>query len=97
MTPSELQPLVDAEIAIEGHRTPADEQRIRGVLSRLPGIQEPTLYGGLLCLQYDPLSSTKSQIREALIAAGFNVSWMTAAPASPLTDALHPTQKAARG
>jgi hypothetical protein len=94
MSQTELEPFVDAEIAIEGHRSPSDEQRIRSLLSSM-GVEDVAQYGGLVVLRYDPLKVTKAQIRDALTAAGFHVAWMTAAPADPVTDALHP-QRASR-
>ena len=88
MTPPELQELVDAEIAVEGVRSPVDEEKLRTVVDALPGVEEPTLYGGLLTLRYDPISTTKTKICDALVQAGFGVSILRAAPASPVTDAI---------
>ena len=90
MTKPELQELVDAEIAVEGVRSPVDEERLRQVVMALPGVEEPTLYGGMLALRYDPISTTKNNICDALIHAGFGVSVLRAAPASPVTDAIRP-------
>lgn len=96
MNHSELQPLLDAEIAVEGEHTAAEEKQVHALLSNIPGVQDPTIYGGLIVLRYNPLSATKSQIREALNSAGFRVSWMTSAPSSPVTDAVHPRRAAQR-
>ena len=88
MTTPELQPLVDAEISIEGLRTPIDEERLRRAIAKLPGVEEPTLYGGMLALRYDPTSTTKVKICNALVQAGFDASMLRGAPASPVVDAL---------
>jgi hypothetical protein len=88
-TPPELQALMDAEIALEGHCVPADEKRILSLIEAMPGVEEPTFYGGLLVLRFDPMSVSQSHIRDALVEAGFKMSWMKVAAASPITDAVH--------
>jgi hypothetical protein len=88
MTAPELPEFVDAEIAVEGVRSAVDEERLRQVVGQIPGVEDPNLYGGLLALQYDPVSTTKTKICDALIHAGFAVSVLRTAPASPVTDAM---------
>ena len=93
---TELQPLVDAEIAVEANRNPVDEKKISTLLTGLPGVQDTRMYGGLIVLQYDPESTTKATIREKLTENGVHVLWMKAAPASPVTDAIHPAASSGR-
>ena len=85
---SELQEFVDAEIAVEGVQSPIQEERLRQLVAELPGIEDPALYGGLLTLRYDPVVITKTKICDALVEAGFGVSVLRAAPASPVIDAI---------
>jgi hypothetical protein len=75
--------LVDAEIALEGHRTQTDERKLISALAALPGVQEPILYGGLLVLQCDPSSDSKEHIVEAVEDVGLTVSWMKMRPMKP--------------
>lgn len=88
--PPELQALMDAEIALETSGSPREQQRILSLLGAMPGVQEPALYGGLLVFRFDPESTTKAEICDALQRAGFKVSWAKVAPASPIADAVHP-------
>ncbi len=81
---------MDVEIAIEGVKSPVDEERLRQLVASMPGVQEPTLYGGMLALRYDPTVATKVQICDSLAQAGFAVSILRAAPASPVMDAIKP-------
>ena len=86
----ELQELVDAEISVEGLTSPVKEEQLRQAVAAIPGVSDANLYGGMLALQYDPISTSKNKICEILVEAGFAVSLLRAAPASPLTDAIRP-------
>jgi len=86
----ELQELVDAEISVEGLTSPVKEEQLRQAVAAIPGVSDANLYGGMLALQYDPISTSKNKICEILVQAGFAVSLLRAAPASPLTDAIRP-------
>ena len=86
----ELQEFVDTELAVEGLNSPVKEERLRQAVAAIPGVSDATLYGGMLALQYDPVSTTKVKICDALTEAGFEVSVLRSAPASPVTDAIRP-------
>jgi copper chaperone CopZ len=81
---------VDAEISVIGLETPADEQTLNSVLSKLDGIQNLRIERGLVAVEYDPLQITKVKISEAIGGAGFRVAEVESGLASPISDALRP-------
>jgi hypothetical protein len=80
MTLTTSPELVDAEIALEGHRSINEEHNLLRALTALPDVHEPILYGGLLVLQCSPSKESKESIREAVEDAGLSVSWMKMRP-----------------
>ena len=86
----ELQELVDAELDVDGLTSPVKEEQLRQTVAAIAGVSDANLYGGMLALQYDPESTTKTKICEVLKEAGFAVSILRTGPASPITDAIRP-------
>ena len=80
MTSTKSLELVEAEIALEGHRSHADERNLIKSLAALPGVQEPVLYGGLLVLQCDPSIVSRESISDAAEDVGLTISWMKMQP-----------------
>jgi hypothetical protein len=85
-TPREF---IDAEIAVGGLDTPADEQALSSALSCLDGIQTLSVAGGKVAVEYDPVRITKAQLSEKIASAGYRVAEVESAPASAISDALH--------
>ncbi|MDQ3625441.1 MAG: hypothetical protein M3463_23700, partial [Verrucomicrobiota bacterium] len=80
---------IDVEICVSGLETPADEQKLHSALSGMEGIQNLSISGGKVAVEYDPVRITKAQLSEAIISAGFRVAEVESGPASPISDALH--------
>jgi hypothetical protein len=80
MTTMTLPELAEAEIALEGHRTQSDEHKLVSELSRIAGVREPILYGGLLVLQCEANGETKDKIRGVLEDFDLAISWMKLRP-----------------
>jgi hypothetical protein len=85
-TPHEF---IDAEIAVAGLETPADEQALSSALSGLDGIRSLSIAGGKIAVEYDPVRITKAQLGEVIARAGYRVGEVESAPASSISDALH--------
>lgn len=85
-----LKVLVDAEIFIDGEMTPADEQKLRDMLEQIPGVSEFSIAHRRVDVRYDPISVTKKEIAQQIEGAGYRVSEVEAAAASPIVDANLP-------
>jgi hypothetical protein len=86
-TPHEF---IDAEMAVDGIETPADEKALTAALNVLSGIRNLTIAGGKVSVEYDPVEITKAHLREVITRSGYRVVDVESGPASTLTDALHP-------
>jgi len=84
---------IDAEIAVAGLDSPADEQALDAALRGLEGIQSLSISGGKISVEYDPVEITKAQLGEAIARAGYRVEEVESAPASAISDAFHPGNK----
>src|SRR5437762_4072613 len=83
---------IDAEISVEGLRTPADENVLNSALSGLEGIQRLAVSHGTVSVEYEPVLITKAQLGERIERAGYHVTGVESGSASPMTDALHHDQ-----
>ena len=86
-TPHEF---IDAEIVVDGIETPADETALSTALSGLAGIRNLTIAGGKVSVEYDPIEVTKARLTEVITRSGYRIVDVESAPASALSDALHP-------
>jgi len=84
---------IDAEIVVDGLKSPADEQALNAALSGLEGLQSLSISGGKISVEYDPVQITKAQIGEVIARAGYRVGEVESAPASAISDALHPEKE----
>ena len=80
---------IDAEFAVAGLETPADEQTLSSAVSGLDGIQSLNISRGKVAVEYDPIRITKAQLSEVISRAGFRVADVESGPASSIADALH--------
>jgi copper chaperone CopZ len=86
-TPHEL---IDAEMVVDGIKTPADEKALSTALSSLAGIRDLTIAEGKVSVEYDPVEVSKARLTEVITRSGYRVVDVESAPASALSDALHP-------
>jgi hypothetical protein len=52
---------IDAEIAVSGLETPADDQALGSALSGLDDLQRLSIAGGKIVVEYDPVRITKAE------------------------------------
>ena len=86
-TPHEF---IDAEMSVDGIETPADEKALNTALSGLAGIRNLTIAEGKISVEYDPVEITKARLTEVITRSGYRIADVVTAPASPISDALHP-------
>ena len=87
LIPPELRVSVDTEILVEGLKSPADQQRVQSALAALPGVESLTMVEKRFAIRYDPERVTKTRLCELITQAGFQVSEVKSASASPSIDA----------
>ena len=85
---SGLQEYIDAEIVIEGLKTPTQEKTLCDTLEKLKGVHQLTIKGEKVSVNYEPVRVTKRAIVAAIEGAGFRIADEHSAPASPMIDAL---------
>ena len=86
--PPELQTWMDAQVSVEGLDSPEDQPRLQSLITAMPGVAESSFADGIIAIRYDPERTTQAEICEAIVHAGFTVSAVESAPASPIIDAL---------
>ena len=84
---SGLQEYIDAEIVIEGLKTPTQEKTLCDTLEKLKGVHNVTIKNEKVSVQYEPVRLTEKAI-VAAIHAGFRITDQHSAPSSPMIDAL---------
>jgi hypothetical protein len=84
-----LHEFIDAEISVEGLKSPGDEQTLLSALTGQEGVKRAELSGRKLLVEYEPVRIVKARILELVTAAGFRVIEVESAQASPVIDALH--------
>jgi copper chaperone CopZ len=87
----DLTEYVDAEFSVDGADSAVAEQRILTALEAVSGIAESRVLHGKVEVHYDPTTVTKKEIGEKIEAAGFHITEVEAAPASPIVDLNLPT------
>ena len=85
---SGLQEYIDAEIVIEGLKTPTQEKTLCDTLEKLKGVHNVTIKNEKVSVQYEPVRVTEKTIIAAIRDAGFRIADEHSAPASPMVDAL---------
>lgn len=86
-----LTEFMDAEFVVGQATSPADEEKLRSALGPMPGIVDLTIAHGRVDVRYDPMSVTKKEIAQRIEAAGYRISDVQTAPASPVTDMIVPS------
>ena len=85
---SGLQEYIDAEIVIEGLKTPTQEKTLCDTLEKLKGVHNVTIKNEKVSVQYEPVRLTEKAIIAAIQDAGFRITDQHSAPSSPMIDAL---------
>ena len=84
--PPELQVVVDTEILLEGVKSPVDHQKLETALAAAQGIESVSFLENKLAIRYDPERVTKARMEELIREAGFQISNVESASASPSID-----------
>jgi hypothetical protein len=92
----ELTELVDAEIFVDGAEDPGEEQRLLALLDGHAGIAELAIAHGRVDVRYDPIAVNKAEIVRIIGAAGFKVTEVESAAASPITDSEMPDDESGK-
>ena len=82
---------VDAEIFVDGAKSPADEEKLRSALDHIPGITDLTIAHGRVDVRYDPMSVVMKEIAQRIEDAGYRISAVQSAPSSPVTNMKLPS------
>src|SRR5687768_141189 len=81
---------IDAELSVAGLDNPGAQQQLTEVLTGVEGLQNFSIKGGALSVEYDPIQVTKAELSEVITRAGFEIIDVETGSASSITDALHP-------
>jgi hypothetical protein len=81
--PPELRVLMDAEIQLKGLISNAEQPKLEKQLLALPGVESLNFTESGVSIRYDPEKLTRAKLCDLIAQAGFPISEVGSAPASP--------------